>query len=104
MSGVTVHTWEPNSNSGKPLFALAEKGVDFDHAYVDIVKFEQHMPDYLALNPAGTVPTMRRLSSGQSITCGPMTYCSMRPTIHTGSLMGMTRCRPESRKVCAARS
>ena len=58
MSTVTVHTWEPNSNSGKPLFALAEKGVDFDHAYVDIVKFEQHMPEYLALNPAGTVPTM----------------------------------------------
>ena len=60
MSDVTVHTWEPNSNSGKPLFALAEKGVPFDHAYIDIVKFEQHMPDYLALNPAGTVPTRAR--------------------------------------------
>ena len=25
-----VWTWEPNSNSGKPLFALAQKGVEFD--------------------------------------------------------------------------
>jgi GSH-dependent disulfide-bond oxidoreductase len=55
---VSVHTWEPNSNSGKPLFALAEKGVPFEHVYVDITRFEQHAPEYLALNPAGTVPTM----------------------------------------------
>jgi GST-like protein len=58
VSRVEVHTWEPNSNAGKPLFALGEKGVDFDHLYVDIVRFEQHAPDYLAINPAGTVPTM----------------------------------------------
>ena len=58
MTDVTVHTWEPNSNSGKPLFALAEKGVEFEHVYIDITRFEQHAPDYLALNPAGTVPTM----------------------------------------------
>ena len=58
MSAVTVHTWEPNSNSGKPLFALAEKGVEFEHVYIDITRFEQHAPEYLALNPAGTVPTM----------------------------------------------
>lgn len=58
MSVPRVHTWEPNSNSGKPLFALAEKGVAFDHVYVDITAFEQHAPEYLALNPAGTVPTL----------------------------------------------
>ena len=58
MTEVRVHTWEPNSNSGKPLFALAEKGVAFEHFYIDIVQFEQHLPDYLALNPAGTVPTL----------------------------------------------
>ena len=58
MTEVRVHTWEPNSNSGKPLFALAEKGVPFEHVYIDIVQFEQHLPDYLALNPAGTVPTL----------------------------------------------
>ncbi|MDB5717578.1 MAG: glutathione S-transferase-like protein [Sphingomonas bacterium] len=58
MAEVQVHTWEPNSNSGKPLFALAEKGVPFDYHYVSLTDFEQHSPEYLAINPAGTVPTM----------------------------------------------
>ena len=53
-----VHTWEVNSNSGKPLIFLKEKGVDFDYHYVDVLKFEQHQPGYLQLNPDGTVPTV----------------------------------------------
>jgi len=53
-----VYTWEPNSNSGKPLFALSEKGVEFEYHYIDMLKFEQHTPEYLARNPAGTLPTM----------------------------------------------
>lgn len=53
-----VHTWDPNSNSGKPLFVLMEKGVDFEYHYVDIIQFEHHAPEYLAINPAGTVPTL----------------------------------------------
>lgn len=58
MAEVEVHTWEPNSNSGKPLFALAEKGVPYDYHYINILDFEQHQPEYLKINPAGTVPTM----------------------------------------------
>jgi glutathione S-transferase/GST-like protein len=72
VSDVRVHTWEPNSNSGKPLFALAEKGVKYEHVYVDITKFEQHAPEYLALNPAGTVPTLvhgRRLFTESTPMC-----------------------------------
>jgi len=53
-----VWTWEPNSNSGKPLFALKQKGVDFDFHYINMTEFEHHMPEYLARNPAGTLPTM----------------------------------------------
>jgi GST-like protein len=53
-----VHTWEVNSNSGKPLLFLKEKGVDFEFHYVDVLRFEQHSPEYLALNPEGTVPTV----------------------------------------------
>lgn len=53
-----VYTWEVNSNSGKPLIFLKEKGVEFDFHYVDITKFEQHRPEYLELNPQGTVPTV----------------------------------------------
>ncbi len=53
-----VYTWEVNSNSGKPLIFMTEKGVEFDFHYIDITKFEQHQPEYLKLNPQGTVPTV----------------------------------------------
>lgn len=53
-----VHTWEVNSNSGKPILFLKEKGAEFEFHYVDVLKFEQHGPDYLELNPEGTVPTV----------------------------------------------
>lgn len=53
-----LYTWEPNSNSGKPIFALKEKGLDFKYHYIDLLNFEQHAPDYLKLNPSGTVPTL----------------------------------------------
>ena len=53
-----VHTWEVNSNSGKPIIFLKEKGVDFDYHYIDVLKFEQHQAEYLKLNPDGTVPTV----------------------------------------------
>jgi glutathione S-transferase/GST-like protein len=58
MSEVHVYTWEPNSNSGKPLFALHEKGVAFEYHYINLTDFEQHAPEYLKINPAGTVPTL----------------------------------------------
>ncbi len=57
MSDFELYTWEPNSNSGKPLFALKEKGIDFTYHYINLTDFEQHDPEYLKLNPAGTVPT-----------------------------------------------
>jgi len=53
-----VYTWEVNSNSGKPLIFLKEKGVEFDYHYVDVLQFEQHQPEYLKINPDGTVPTV----------------------------------------------
>lgn len=53
-----LYTWDPNSNSGKPIFMLKEKGVEFEFHYVDLLKFEQHAPEYLAINPQGTVPTL----------------------------------------------
>jgi glutathione S-transferase/GST-like protein len=53
-----VYTWDPNSNSGKPLFVLNEKGVDFDYRYISLPDFEQHAPEYVAINPDGTVPAL----------------------------------------------
>jgi len=53
-----VHTWEPNANSGKPLFCLHEKGVPFIYHYVDMGAHEHHGPDFLAINPDGTIPAI----------------------------------------------
>ena len=55
---ITVHTWEPNANSGKPLFLLKEKGAEFDFHYINMGALEQHSPDYVKINPNGTVPTV----------------------------------------------
>jgi glutathione S-transferase/GST-like protein len=59
MSGVILYHWEPNANSGKPMLALMEKGVAFSSHYLDLLGFDQHKPEYLAVNPQGTIPAMK---------------------------------------------
>jgi GST-like protein len=59
MGGVTLYHWEPNANSGKPMLALMEKGVPFESHYLDLLNFDQHKPEYLAINPQGTIPAMK---------------------------------------------
>lgn len=58
MSDVTLYHWEPNANSGKPMLALEEKGVAYTSHYINMIAFDQHQPDYLAVNPQGTIPAM----------------------------------------------
>jgi GST-like protein len=58
MTSVSLYHWEPNANSGKPMLALMEKGVEFTSHYLDLLSFDQHKPEYLALNPQGTIPAM----------------------------------------------
>ena len=53
-----LYHWEPNANSGKPMLALEEKGVAYDSVYLDMLAFDQHQPEYLAINPMGTIPAM----------------------------------------------
>jgi glutathione S-transferase/GST-like protein len=55
---LALYHWEPNANSGKPMLALAEKGVAYESHYTDLLSFEQHTPGYLAINPDGTIPTL----------------------------------------------
>jgi len=55
---VNLYHWEPNANSGKPMLALMEKGVTFESHYLDLLNFDQHHPDYLKINPQGTIPAM----------------------------------------------
>ena len=40
------------------MLALMEKGVAFNSHYLDLLNFDQHKPDYLAINPQGTIPAM----------------------------------------------
>ena len=53
-----LYHYEPYANSMKNLVCLKEKGVDFVSRYVDILKFEQHEPWFVALNPNGQVPIL----------------------------------------------
>jgi GST-like protein len=55
---LTLYHWEPNANSGKPILALMEKGVDFKSHYMDMLAFDQHSPEYLRINPNGTLPAL----------------------------------------------
>ncbi|MET6757330.1 glutathione S-transferase family protein [Pseudoalteromonas sp. NCIMB_1079] len=57
-SNVTLYHWEPNANSGKPMLTIIEKGVKFKSHYLDLLNFDQHKPEYLAINPQGTIPAM----------------------------------------------
>jgi glutathione S-transferase len=49
---------EPLANSLKSLIPLKEKGVPFESAYIDLHKFEQHAPWFVAINPEGQVPVL----------------------------------------------
>lgn len=53
-----VYTWQPNANSGKPLFCLHEKQVPFTYHYVDMGKREHFSPEFLTINPDGTIPAV----------------------------------------------
>jgi len=55
---LTIYHWEPDANSGKPIRAAYEKGVAFESRSVDLLGFDQHSPEYLKINPNGTIPSM----------------------------------------------
>ncbi len=57
---------EPAANSLKALISFKEKGIPFESVYVDLHKFEQHEPAFVALNPEGQVPVL--VHDGQIIT------------------------------------
>jgi glutathione S-transferase len=49
---------EPVANSMKPLICLKEKGLEFKSHYVDLLRFEQHEPAFVKINPNGQVPVL----------------------------------------------
>lgn len=59
-AGLTLKLYhaEPVANSLKTLIALKEKALAFESIYIDLHKFEQHAPWFVALNPEGQVPVL----------------------------------------------
>ena len=49
---------EPLANSLKSMIPLFEKGLEFESIYVNLHKFEQHEPWFVAINPEGQVPVL----------------------------------------------
>jgi glutathione S-transferase len=49
---------EPVANSMKVLLCLKEKGLEFTSHYVDLLRFEQHEPWFVKINPNGQVPVL----------------------------------------------
>lgn len=49
---------EPMANSMKALLCLKEKALAFTSHYVNLLLFEQHTPEFLAINPNGQVPVL----------------------------------------------
>lgn len=55
---ITLYHFVPVANGGKVLMALHEKGIPFDSRWIDLHTFQQHSPEYLAVNPEGQVPAL----------------------------------------------
>jgi glutathione S-transferase len=55
---LTLYHAEPAANSLKVLIALFEKALPFTSRYVDLHRFEQHEPWFVAMNPEGQVPVL----------------------------------------------
>ncbi len=49
---------EPVANSMKVLICLKEKQLDFVSHYVNLLLFEQHQPEFVAINSNGQVPVL----------------------------------------------
>lgn len=49
---------EPVANSMKVLICLKEKRIEFVSHYVNLLLFEQHEPEFVAINPNGQVPVL----------------------------------------------
>lgn len=53
-----LYHWEPNAACARVLITLKEKGLEFNSRYVDVLAFEQHMPEFLKLNETGETPVL----------------------------------------------
>lgn len=54
----TLYHHGSSACAAKVRFALAEKGLDWQGVYLDILNGDQYRPDYLKINPKAVVPTL----------------------------------------------
>lgn len=50
--------WEPNAGSLALLICLGEKDLEFTSRYVDMLRLEQHGPEFRSISPEGIVPVL----------------------------------------------
>ncbi|GAA0279111.1 hypothetical protein GCM10009127_20220 [Alteraurantiacibacter aestuarii] len=60
------YSFGPGANSLKPMLALYEKELEFEHKLLNPAKFEHHSDWYKAINPRGQVPALE--DNGRIIT------------------------------------
>lgn len=60
-----LYHWESNGACARVLITLKEKGLSFTSRYTDVLAFEQHAPEILALNPSGELPVL--VADGQAM-------------------------------------
>jgi glutathione S-transferase len=52
-----LHGWR-SSASRRVRLCLAEKGLDFESHYIDVLTGQHNTPEYLAMNPNGVIPVL----------------------------------------------
>jgi glutathione S-transferase len=62
----TLYATIGSGNCFKPFLAMRQLGIPFRTVLVNVLEGETRKPDYLAINPAGTVPYLR-LADGRGI-------------------------------------
>jgi glutathione S-transferase len=56
---IKLYDFPMSPRARKVRIALAEKGLQYEKATIDITKGEQKKPDFLAVNPNGKVPALQ---------------------------------------------
>lgn len=89
------HAWV-SSASRRVRFVLEEKELPYQGILVNLLEFEQHSPEYLALNPNGFVPTL--VHDGQpviesSVICEYLDEVYPSPSLRPAGPTGRARMR-----------
>ena len=86
---LTYYSFGPAANSLKPMLALYEKELEFEHKLLNPAKFEHHTEWFKAINPRGQVPALD--DDGKIITESTV-ICEYLEDAHPTTL----KLRPES--------